>query len=77
MATKKEKRAAALAKREKFLAQYKADGLKAQGEDQENRKEQLRQAEERKESQQLNDEVGRLFRHSLATMFIRGLSAQD
>lgn len=29
MATKKQKRAAALARREKFMAEYRADGLKA------------------------------------------------
>ncbi len=38
MATKKQKRAAAMAKREQFLAEVKATGLKAQREDQEFRK---------------------------------------
>lgn len=47
MATKKQKREAALAKREKFLAEVRADGLEAQRLDQEaqEKQEQLMKAE--------------------------------
>jgi hypothetical protein len=64
MATKKEKRAAAIAKREAMLAEVKADGLRAQARDQ------ARQAQHReeirKDAKSLNDRYNAILsRHGI------------
>lgn len=48
MATKKQKHAAAMAKRERWLATVRADGLRAQREDQQNRENKAKQASDSK-----------------------------
>jgi len=48
MATKKQKHAASMAKRERWLAQVKADGLRAQHEDQQHRERKTAQVENSK-----------------------------
>jgi hypothetical protein len=66
MATKKQKRAEALAKRERFLEEQKRIGLEAQRQDKERRE--LREQRAKEEAERMN----RRFQAILAAHLIRG-----
>lgn len=69
MATKKQKRAAALAKREAYMAEVRADGLKALEEDRKRREEQRKKIVE--EAMIINDR----HRDILKSAFVMGSRA--